>query len=300
MSDETETGTLEETEFTELGLMSLHGASEMVDQAIEIGIAATEPVEIGDHTIARLVPRGFEVRTFDVREHEDVPRQIVGSFAFVDADSFITYVERYQSPNTMLYGVDPYSSGQKMLTGPTVLIKGCIDDHAVNAPANRSHTANLALRPTEQAKRWGNALSGVLSQEAFLDLIVDGLGEIADPPGADLRDLVSDLHAIRTAEVQSVIRTGGEGSIVVTENVKLHAGVGTTIAFPERMTVTFAPFVDTDDLVVLDLRIKPTVSGSAVSFRLSCQDVATQLSTVCYRVAGAVGDLLVTEVMWTA
>src|SRR5690606_31339577 len=137
-----------------------------------------------------------------------------------------------------------------------------IDDHPTGGVARRAHAAKLVLRPTAAAKRWAAALKAdTLTQEQFLDLIVDGLTEIGRPDGAVLRDLVQDLHAIRQTEIKSVIRTGGEGAIQLAENVKLHAGPGDTVTFPEEMTVVLTPFVGVEEQVVLNIRIKPTVGG---------------------------------------
>ena len=273
----------------------------IVDKAINKGLAATEPAPVGDFGEARVVPMGAAVQIDDVRRFEAKPRTRKGEWAFVDVDSTVNYVQRYMTDNTLVYAVDPHGDGEKMLRRrQTSLIEVMIDDHPTDDTSAREHKATMVLRSTEAANRWGNALEGSLSQEQFLDLIVDGLGEIADPPGADLRDLVSDLHAIRTAEVESVIRTGGEGAIKVTENVKLHAGPGTEVKFPESMTVVFQPFVDTEDTATLELRIRPNVLGSKVSFNLSCAGLDNALATIAYRVAQAFGTAVDREVMWTA
>ncbi len=142
------------------------------------------------------------------------------------------------------------------------------------------HTARVVLRPTASAKRWGGALDKPLDQEQFLDLVDDGITEIASPDGAVLHGLISDLHAIRTTEVKSVIRTGGEGSIELAENAQLRTGTGTKVAFPEQITLALEPFVGLREVVTLPLRVKPHVAGQRVTFTLSCAVVDDALGTV--------------------
>lgn len=129
-----------------------------------------------------------------------------------------------------------------------------------------------------------------IDQEAFLDLVDDGIGEIASPDGAQLRDLISDLHAIRNAEVKSVIRTGGEGAIQINENVTLHAGTGDKVTFPERMTIVLRPFASIVSTIALDLRITPKVRDGHVSFTLSCPTLDDKLAEVLGDVAADIAE----------
>ena len=276
-------------------LTTVEGAVELIDAAIMRGLSATKPIAVGDHGLAFRKPNG-DVQIVDVREHEDEPRLpsfITAREKFVSVESLARYLERFEDPDqttTVANIADPYGKGLSMLTSDTDVAWVTLDDHPLNVlvqggyeppVGRRSHTATLVLRPTEPAKRWGAALHAPhLSQERFLDLIVDGITEIAEPDGAVLRDLVQDLHAIRTSEVQSVVRTGGEGSIELKENVKLAAGTGNRVTFPEQMTVTFAPFVGVSEVVILKVRIKPTVGDTKVNFALSCAHLDDSIAKV--------------------
>jgi hypothetical protein len=293
------------------GLTTLSGATQLVEQAIANGIAATPAFEIGDHGAAFRKPNG-DVEVLDIRQWEDEPRLpsfITATPKFVSVESLARYVARHQlSDQTVAYIADTYGKGIRLLTADNDVAWVTIDDHptldtslelAEQLVGRRAHTAALVLRPTEPAKRWGAALSkDHVGQEAFLDLIVDGITEIAEPDGAVLRDLVSDLHAIRTSEVQSVVRTGGEGSIELKENVKLHAGAGTKVSFPETMQVTFVPFVGISKPVVLKVRIKPEVVGNKVVFSLTCAQLEQQLATVMGDLAASIAEHTDLNPLW--
>jgi uncharacterized protein YfdQ (DUF2303 family) len=293
------------------GLHSLGSAVELIDRAIGIGIAAADGFSIGDHGELFRKPNG-DVEIIDVRRFEDEPRLpsfITATPKFVSVESLARYVARHQlSDQTVAYIADTYGKGIRLLTADNDVAWVTIDDHPIldttDLPSEQlvgrqAHTASLVLRPTEPAKRWGAALSANhVGQEAFLDLIVDGITEIAEPDGAVLRDLVSDLHAIRTSEVQSVVRTGGEGSIELKENVKLHAGTGTQVSFPETMQVTFVPFVGLSKPVVLKVRIKPEVVGNKVVFSLTCAQLEQQLATVMGDLAASIAEHTNLNPLW--
>ena len=277
----------------------------VIDTAVKNGLLAQEPIELGDNAIAIPLPAGWNVHVSDERQYEDNPRERQGAFPFVGVRSLGQYVMAFRSEHTLGYLSDVNGRGPEILTKDLHLAKYVIDDFATDAfpgapVANRRHTATLVLRPTAQARRWGAALSTILNQEQMLDLIDDGIGEIAKPPAADLRELISDLHAIRTTEAQSVIRTGGAASITVADAVNLHSGKGTEVTVPERMTIVFVPFASLDNSIVLDIKIKPIVGDRGkVVFQLSAPTLDTQLTRLVSSVAEQLTEVTGIEPLWT-
>lgn len=263
---------------------------QLVDDALAAATAAMEPITLGDHSLGVIVPEGYTLRTVDLREHEDLRRWRVGVFEFADVDSLAHYAGRYLTDDTLLYVKDQHGEGHTALVQNTCVAYIVLDDHPADGVGHRDHQANLILKPTAAARRWGSALERNLGQEQLLDLVVDGVGEIIAPDGAVLRDLVSDLHAIRSSEVKTVVRTGGEGSVVLAENVKLHAGTGNLVTFPETIKVAVRPFAGCADVVTGDVKVKATVSSgsSGVVFRLSAPWMDDELSRV---VTGITEDL---------
>lgn len=280
------------------GLTSLSGAAPVVDQAIEQAVTAAEPIPVGDHGLAfRLGTSTLQV--VDVRQHEDEPRLpsfITAHPKFVGVRSLAGYVVRHIDPiTTVAYVHDVYGKGAALLLSDTVAAFIVLDDHPRHGEfvavgpdvGRRAHAADLVLRPTAAAHRWGKALTAAtIGQDEFLDLVVDGITEIAEPDGALLRDLIADLHAIRSTEVRSVMRTGGQGSIELAENVKLHAGPGDEVTFPEWLTIVLQPFAGVADFVTLKVAVKPTVGNdNRVRFGLHCGEIDDRLATVIASVA---------------
>lgn len=257
----------------------------LVADAIDHAAAALEPFKVGDHTIARLVPPDYSVDLIDERDHEDQPRFKAGAFGFVGA-SFAEYVARHQQPGaTTLHAVD-ITDPVRMLVEPTVAMAAVLDDHkerqSPHRAGRRQHRARLVLRPSVEARRWGAMLGQRIGQEDLLDLVTDGIGEIAEPDGGDLRDLIASLHATRQVDVESVIRTGGEGTIRLTENVKLRGGPSNEITFPESISVVLTPFTFVDMPIQFVIRVKAQLNTAThrVEFVLTAPALEVELLKV--------------------
>lgn len=153
------------------------------------------------------------------------------------------------------------------------------DDGTIN---RRAHKASLQLRPTVAARRWAAALACPLTQAEMVELVIDGVTEIADPPGADLRDLVRDLQAVRTSTAKSVVHTDGGFAISIGEEVQLSAGRGETVAVPEAMTVVFIPWtVLPAQQITIKVKIRPQVTNAGtVVFALEAPTLEDALNDV--------------------
>ena len=273
---------------------------QLVDNAVRAAAAAAEPRKVGDFGLSILVPNGYQTLDIDVRQFELHPRERAGTFAFVDTGSFARYVNRYRDDaSTLVYAIDVGADPAGLLDRGHTAFVAVIDDYPVNATSARSHRALLELKPTVAARRWGQVLTGrAIDQEQLLDLVVEGAAEIVEPDAAVLRDLASNLHAIRSVEVESVIRTGGEGTIAVAENVKLRAGTARTVTFPEDLSVAFSPFMRADDVVEFDIRVKAGVRDKHVMFALTAPGLAAELLDVIDSLAIDVRAATDVEPLW--
>lgn len=261
----------------------------IVAEAVANGIIAAEPVELGDHGLAMALPPGFNMQTFDVRQWEQRPRQITHTVKLTSIESFATYFQAHAvSGFTRLYAIDESARDLTLKADRKVAMAvfddhgGAIEDERFPRVGLRQHVAELVLRPTVPALRWADVLSveGVtLTQEGLLDLIDDGIGEIAEPDAAVLRDLVADLHAVRTTGVQSIRRTGGDAAVTLTENVALRAGVGSQLTVPEQLTVSLVPWtIPTCGRIYARVKIRPALLDKAITFHLSSAEAPSAIA----------------------
>lgn len=261
----------------------------IVAEAVANGIIAAEPVELGDHGLAMALPPGFNMQTFDVRQWEQRPRQITHTVKLTSIESFATYFQAHAvSGFTRLYAIDESARDLTLKADRKVAMAvfddhgGAIEDERFPRVGLRQHVAELVLRPTVPALRWADVLSveGVtLTQEGLLNLIDDGIGEIAEPDAAVLRDLVADLHAVRTTGVQSIRRTGGDAAVTLTENVALRAGVGSQLTVPEQLTVSLVPWtIPTCGRIYARVKIRPALRDRAITFHLSSAEAPSAIA----------------------
>lgn len=261
----------------------------IVAEAVANGIIAAEPVELGDHGLAMALPPGFNMQTFDVRQWEQRPRQITHTVKLTSIESFATYFQAHAvSGFTRLYAIDESARDLTLKADRKVAMAvfddhgGAIEDERFPRVGLRQHVAELVLRPTVPALRWADVLSveGVtLTQEGLLNLIDDGIGEIAEPDAAVLRDLVADLHAVRTTGVQSIRRTGGDAAVTLTENVALRAGVGSRLTVPEQLIVSLVPWtIPTCGRIYARVKIRPALRDKAITFHLSSAEAPSAIA----------------------
>lgn len=246
--------------------------------------AATVPVQVGDHSEYMAAPPGWLWHEIDVRNHEDHPRERSGSFGFTTIGAIATYVDRYKTGGTIGYIADIATlSAASCLLNRFQAVRYVLDDFDTDPATpigNRAHVAQLWLSPTPAARRWGSMFGKPLTQSALVELIDDGTSEIADPAAADLRDLISDLHAIRTSSAKSVIRTGGGLGVEVAENVSLHAGPGNVVTVPTEITLTFKPWTAINTAIALVVKIRPHVEAEKVMFTLVAPHLEEELARV--------------------
>lgn len=264
------------------------GINAIAARAIGATIVAAEPIEVGTHGLVFRVPSGYEIKTVDVRSLEDRPRFIAGTFTFAEVASLVAYVNDFKEDgSTRAYMSDVTGRGAEAIQRSTTICTYVLDDlNPDNDPAvvgRRSHKALLELRPTTAARRWAAALQADhLTQAQMVELVIDGVTEIAEPPAADLRDVVRDLQAVRNTAAKSVVHTDGGFAIEVSEEVTLHAGKGATLSVPDKMRIVFVPWTALPaQQIVVDVKIRPEVrNGGTVVFRLEAPALEDALNDV--------------------
>lgn len=281
--------------------ISLQDAASLVGEAVHHGITAAAPILVGDHGLLVRRPADWVAQVIDVRDHEDNPRERAGKFNFATVDSLIRYIERFKDETTLGYITDVTSKGVNALTSEVYAAHYVLDDFRMDPPvANRKHQAHLVLRPTTAARRWGQAFQKKLNQLEMVELVIDGTGEIAAPDSADLRDLISDLHAIRTASAKSVVRVSGGLAVEVTDNVALHAGQGNLVTVPESITLVLQPWTAVDATITVEVKVRPIINGETVLFGLSAPHLEEALNDVLRTIHSDLATGTGIEPFWTA
>jgi uncharacterized protein YfdQ (DUF2303 family) len=154
------------------------------------------------------------------------PARIRATPTFVDAASFCTYVERYGTDDTTLFGAKR--------TGTLV---ARLDYHGPQKPSWDDHTATLSLTQSGEWKQWGPRFGSLLGQVEFAEFIEDNLADIVEPEGALILEIAKFFQVKREVTFESQ-RNLQNGAVQLTfhEAEQAGGGKGNTVV-PETITV---------------------------------------------------------------
>lgn len=170
------------------------------------------------------------------------PKRMRGTIAAETPLGFVEYVKRYRSGDTAIFirrkdgditaVFDYHSKGGSVAGGP------------VSAAKSGEHRAVFTAEHTPEWDRWIGANGVSMNQEAFAEFIEDNIGDIAEPDGAQLLELVENFKIKKDVNFTSHIkRSNGATKITYQEDVTGTAGGGALtgeIAIPEKIVLGIA------------------------------------------------------------
>lgn len=230
-------------------------AAAIIESTQLLGAAAQIPKPFGpdDYVFRTVTPNGWTAETHDLEQFADAPRRKRGSIAVTAAESLATYVRGHRSPGTLLYA-NPDALQVVAILNDHIPSPG--EDVGDGIAGFRDHRATLTLKRTPGCTRWYNAHGQYMGQEAFAQMVEDGLTEIASPSGADLLELAQTMQSTMTATFRSGIRlSSGQTQFQYVEEGTTRAGAAGDMVIPEKITLVFAPFFGAADMQ-LDARLR--------------------------------------------
>lgn len=171
----------------------------------------------------------------------DPPSRVVEDVQLGERLSFIEYVTKYKRENTVVYG-NP-KDGR---------FKAIVDYHTPGAyPAGfASHKVYLTQGYSEEFNRWTSLDKALKTREEFATFLLENEDDLVSPKGADLREFVSDMAAVKTGAFTGHVRlkTGGH-QFSYTEETKVSSAKGAVEA-PDEFVLSI-PIYYGDDKVEL-------------------------------------------------
>lgn len=215
---------------------------ETIDRIAELGASPTIE-EAGDKEFA-LVPSGFqamELSTF-------FPPKVIRQQVVVETpESFVAYVERFKTDNTMIFA-DVSDAGASIVA--------VIDYHEPPAKAARAaHVVVYRTVPTTEWKAWmeANGVGQAKNQLGFATWLEDNLNLFqhpdAKPTGAELLELVLSLEGKQHVNFNSGIRLdNGKNRLEYDEDIVLKGNTQATtkagaVELPRELLAAIAPFM---------------------------------------------------------
>lgn len=233
---------------------TIDGPAALAEWAHDIGFAASPHYEqLTDRYGKIVLPVGAQIVDYDLDRYMPQPARPTGSTVHSTPASFIDYVNRHATPATTVWVhlIDPPADRASFAAATVILndhrpdIRSAIDpDAAVLNPAGwGDHRATLNLTWSAAWRRWLAATGKYLDQEAFSELIEDGLAEIVEPAAADMLELAQSLHVSKSSEFTSDRRlTDGRVQFAYRQQQTATAGANGNLEIPTRITLRIQPF----------------------------------------------------------
>jgi len=190
-----------------------------------------------------------------LEQFSETPRRQRGRVTLRDADSFVTYVNRFGTKNSLVFA----DNSPDKLTFTAV-----IDYHEPDGPAAWwDHQAQYSLVPTEAWKRWTGKSGVKMSQVDMAQFLEDNIPDIAAPSGALIVELARTLESKKSAEFKSDVRlSDGQHSVSYVETIN-NTSKGGTVEFPETFTLGIQPF-EGSSTYKLEARFRFRVNGTTL------------------------------------
>lgn len=154
-----------------------------------LALAATEPTEIAERLLGRVVPPGWSFDHLDLSQWIGQPRWKTGGPQVYDAQSLIDYsMDQAEIPR--LYAELQHNH-----------IVAVFDDHEDDMAGRKAHTATYRVRPTAEWHQLVSVDGDFLGAQAFAEAVEDLQHIIASPSSADLLDLVRKFKASKVAQL---------------------------------------------------------------------------------------------------
>ncbi len=177
------------------------GEFAVVERLLELGGATAKVNADGDNPFA-FVPDGC--KAISLAEFFP-PKRIKRNVALLEAGSFADYVNKFRSPNTLIFAT---------VSETGVEFRAILDYHASApdlTPAYCAHQASFRALETPEWKTWCAADRIWLNQVEFAEFIEDNAGLFVEPNGAALLELIRDLKGHKNARFNQCadLATGG-------------------------------------------------------------------------------------------
>lgn len=130
---------------------------------------------------------------------ELLPSHIKQIVTLQTTDSLVDYVNRFKTPETMLFADIETSA-----------ICSALDYHQAGGPAYVAHRAVLGLPYSQEWKTWVAASGKLIDQLAFARFLEENAADITAPTGAELLEVCRDIQAHRKVNFVKAVRTSSD------------------------------------------------------------------------------------------
>ena len=251
--------------------------------AIAAGIALGEPrTLVSGRLLGALVPAGAVLQQIDLEKYQPRPTRKAGRVTLATAASFIDWVNRNKTPETVIYAKEGDTSFQAIFNGHEANVQptqGTGDTEGGGFTDGRAgwgdFTAYYGCPLSDEWKRWfGNSQHDaddkkIKSHAEFISFIEDNLLDITNPSSGQMLQSVRAFEAKRDVKFASAKRLdNGDVSFAYAEDTQQQMLPG-SLSLPSVFSITIPVFKGGTAYVIdANLRYRITSGGLFLWYEL--------------------------------
>lgn len=225
---------------------------------MDLGAAMAEPRTLDGGAQILVIPDDYKV-VEDLEKLLPAPRRAKGNVQFIDAQSFIRYVNKHKDQPGVESnarhgrgsqgGETPAADADDVQTVIYVdpvqqKFKAVFDAHAADAPGWGQFTATYDCPVSPEWQTWKASNGKKMLQEAFAYFIEQNILDVHEPNGAEMLALVTTLKSTKNVAFDSGIRLqDGQVQLKYHEENTTKAGVNGEMKIPEEITLGLPVYV---------------------------------------------------------
>lgn len=220
--------------------------------------AADAVTEVCDEVMTVVTPPNSTRHLLDVQLMQSAPSRTRRVLKTHTAASFAGAVNHLVTDDAPVYVDTP---GQHL----TAILN---DDDAL-VPGWRDHRVELDLQHTPEWTFW-TGHQGLGEQQAFAEVIEDGLEEIIEPPAADMLELAQSFQASIWSKFSQQGRLhNGAVQFTYSENIDAQAGANGTLEIPSEFKIRLAVYYGSAEVdLVARLRYRLKAGALTIGYHL--------------------------------
>jgi uncharacterized protein YfdQ (DUF2303 family) len=228
-----------------------------ITAGLNLGKEQTNPLADGRPFV--LVPEGTELEYLE--EVIAQPPRAKGTVKLRDVASFVAAVNRWQTDETLVYGLlEPASF--------LAVFNDMRDSDKADAGAWRDFRATFIVPPSREWTVWNAANHKQMGQVGFAEFIEDNLPDIITPTGSDMLTLALNFEAAKSGRFVSSTRLkDGASELIWKEDIE--QGKANKLELPDLVTLNI-PVFENSEPRELQARLKFRVKdgGLAIWYEL--------------------------------
>lgn len=188
-------------------------------------------------------PRDWEIRWHDFEDVEQRPRRKRGTTTVRDTAGLLAYIDLQEGP---------WDEGESPLatiyyTPAEFRAVAIFNGHHMGGPGWGDHRCTLQLKSTDEWLAWTKADRSFSTAPEFAEFIEEWRHTIANPPTADLLDMVRSFRATTKVTFrQELVDKSGDKALEYVTETEAKAGATGKLDIPDGFDLLLAPFEGAD------------------------------------------------------